>query len=174
MLRTHPIRLVVAALLLILILLALPVLNRQQPSSAPSTTAAPTAQSSSQIDSTSVSETTTQESVVLIGIGDRTCPLISSPDGETLMLGEDCQAIESRLALPTDVTLWLSLTLSDQPDNWLALQPVEDDTAPPQLDGRGRFFGCTRTQPDEQLCQVTVEVNATAYRLALPLKSDGE
>jgi len=113
-----------------------------------------------------------QPGTVVLGVGERTCALAPASDQAALALGPDCEEVAARLSLPESGTIWLSLTLSDQPDLWLPLNLVAGDPAPPQLDQRGRYFGCT--QASEQVCQVKVEIDAATYQVAIPLALDTE
>lgn len=161
MLRIQRNRLIAAAVILVAALFALPIVTSQTPPSNPaaqtqSTNPPPTARPSY------------QPGTVVLGIGERTCALSSAGDQPALTLGDGCEDVAARLRVPASGTIWLSLTLSDQPDLWLPLDAVAGDPAPPQLDQRGRYFGCT--QGGDQVCQVTVEINAADYQVAIPLK----
>ncbi|MFN8452859.1 MAG: hypothetical protein U0521_30665 [Anaerolineae bacterium] len=160
MFRRNRTRIVAAAAVLLLALFALPILSNQPQQPAPADTPQPTA----------VPPTPTpayQPGTVVLGIGERTCALSNGDDQTMLMLGDGCADVEQRLRVPNSGTIWLSLTISGQPDVWLPLDVIAGDPAPPQLDQRGRFFGCT--QASEEVCQVMVEIDQKAYRIDVPL-----
>src|SRR5262249_11147979 len=78
-------------------------------------------------------------------------------------LGPDCDALRPLLLVPSNGTLWLSLTNADDPNTFLKLSVVEGDEYPPKLDRRGRYFGCAIPEQGDQLCQVMAEVNGSMY-----------
>jgi hypothetical protein len=94
-------------------------------------------------------------------------------DLPTLTLGDDCEDVAAGLVVPANGTLWLSLMLEDDPDIWLPLSEIEGDENPPQLDRRGRYFGCEIPTQGEQFCLVQVEVDETAYRVMIPVQVAG-
>ena len=90
------------------------------------------------------------------------------PDLPTYTLGDDCDDVERLLRVPSNGTLWLAL-LSEDGDEWLLLETIEDDPYPPQLDGRGRYFGCAIPVEGEQVCYVVVEWSEETVLIAVPL-----
>ncbi len=154
-------RILIAAGILVIALFAIPIVTNQRTSTAPtapSVTPAPTAMPPTATPAY-------RPGTIVLGVGERTCAL--TPTGDQLALGNDCDDVEARLRVPNSGTIWLSLTISDQPDLWLPLEAVAGDPAPPQLDQRGRFFGCT--QEGDEVCQVKVEINSAAYQVVVPL-----
>lgn len=159
-------RIVLAGGILLIALIALPIVTNQpgQPASSDqAATSQPTAPPPTATPSY-------RPGTVVLGVGERTCALTPASDQPSLTLGDGCADVVERLRVPNSGTIWLSLTISDQPDVWLPLDTIADDPAPPQLDQRGRYFGCTQT--DEQVCQVKVEFNTAAYQVAIPLVVD--
>jgi hypothetical protein len=90
------------------------------------------------------------------------------PDLPTYTLGEDCADLESLLTVAANGRLWLAL-LTENDDEWLPLDTLEDDPYPPQLDGRGRYFGCAIPDEGEQACYVRVTLDEAEYLVAVPL-----
>lgn len=82
------------------------------------------------------------------------------------LLSDDCDDLEPLLTVPSNGTLWLALLYGDQ---WLELDTVEDDPNPPQLDGRGRYFGCVIPDEGAQVCYVVVTLDEADYLVAVPL-----
>ncbi len=187
----HNPRIVVAAAVVTLALLALPALTTA-PASAP--TPAPTPEQALAQAPTRAADQPAEQapptlpamqdlptfvvgqaaspSIFQIALGSRVCSLSQLGDQTALTLGDDCQNVSSRLHIPANATVWLGVTIKDLPGVWLPLSTVEGDTAPPQIDQRGRYFGCTRAEGINQVCEVNVEIDATLYRLAVPLMAD--
>jgi hypothetical protein len=90
------------------------------------------------------------------------------PDLPTYTVGEDCDDLEPLLTVASNGTLWLAL-LTEDSDEWLPLDTLEDDPYPPQLDGRGRYFGCAIPDEGEQTCYVRVTLDDEDYLVAVPL-----
>jgi hypothetical protein len=90
-----------------------------------------------------------------------------------LTLSEDCANLISQLQVPENGTLWLSLSLQDDPNVALPLSALVDDPYPPQLDRRGRFFGCEIAAQGEQVCRVVVTVGETSYQIDVPVVVEG-
>jgi hypothetical protein len=82
-------------------------------------------------------------------------------------LGEDCEGVISRLQVPSNGTLWISITLED--GTTLPLASFEDDPYSPTLDRRGSFFGCTIPAEGEQVCHVVVLVENVAFQIDVPV-----
>jgi len=161
-------RILLAGGILLIALFALPIVtNQTQP---PATSNPPTAQPQPTIPPPTATPSYRPGTIVL-GMGEHSCALTPAGNQPSLTLGDGCDDVEERLRLPNSGTIWLSLTISDQPDLWLPLDIITDDPTPPQLDQRGRYFGCT--QDGEQVCQVKVEIDTGAYQIAIPLTLDG-
>ncbi len=93
------------------------------------------------------------------------------PDGNLMpvyTLSEDCENVLRRLHVPSNETLWLALSWPDEED-WLQLDILEDDEHPPQLDRRGRFFGCANQEQGEFVCRVLVDWNGETVLVELPI-----
>ena len=86
----------------------------------------------------------------------------------TYTLSDDCDDVKHLLTVPSNGTIWLSLSLPESED-WLPLSTIEDDPYPPKLDGRGRFFGCAIPMEGEQVCYVLTELEEETVLVALPL-----
>ncbi len=86
----------------------------------------------------------------------------------TYTLGEDCENVLCRLHMPSNETLWLALSWTDE-EAWLKLDILEDDEHPPQLDRRGRFFGCANPEQGEFVCRVLVDWNGETVLVELPI-----
>lgn len=85
-------------------------------------------------------------------------------------LGDNCRAVESRLRISQNATIWLAVRNEDDPKEWVELDRVSGDSNPPQLDRRGRFFGCGSENVGVRSCQVTVSVDGVTYRIEAPLR----
>jgi hypothetical protein len=90
------------------------------------------------------------------------------PDLPIYTLSDDCETIEPLLTVASNGTLWLAL-LKDDADDWLALDTLEDDPHPPQLDARGRYFGCAIPDEGAQPCYVLVTLDEVDYLVRVPL-----
>lgn len=88
------------------------------------------------------------------------------PDLPIYTIGEDCEDIVPLLTVPSNGTLWLGLLYGDE---WLPLDTLDDDPYPPQLDGRGRYFGCVIPDEGEQVCYVLVTLNDLDYLVEVPI-----
>jgi hypothetical protein len=110
----------------------------------------------------------TPEATPDVGETPRGLPPDWLPDLPTYTLGDDCEDVERLLTVASNGTLWLAL-LSDDDYGWLPLENVEDDPYPPQLDGRGRYFGCANPEEGEQVCYVLVEWNEETVLVAIPI-----
>ena len=89
-------------------------------------------------------------------------------DLPTYTLSDDCEDIERLLAVARNGTLWLALFTQDS-DTWLSLDTIEDDPYPPQLDGRGRYFGCAIPVEGAQVCYVLAERDEETVLVAVPV-----
>ncbi|MFN8375662.1 MAG: hypothetical protein U0694_22680 [Anaerolineae bacterium] len=90
-----------------------------------------------------------------------------------LTLSDDCANLLSQLQVPENGVLWLSLSLQDDPDSALPLSSLADDDFPPQLDRRGRYFGCSIPDQGEQVCRVVVTVGEVSYQIDVPVTVEG-
>jgi hypothetical protein len=90
------------------------------------------------------------------------------PELPTYTIGDDCQELLPLLTVAANGTLWMALLLPDS-DDWLPLETLEDDPYPPQLDGRGRYFGCSIPMEGEQVCYVLTELDEETVLVAVPL-----
>lgn len=97
----------------------------------------------------------------------------SGANPPVLTLGDDCVVVATRLVVAANGTLWLSLTRADALGEWLGLDAVEGDDHPPQLDARGRYFGCANPVQGEQVCRVQVEVDEMVYQVEIPMLVGG-
>ena len=88
-------------------------------------------------------------------------------------LGDECDNVISQLEVPENGTLWLSISLQDDPNTSLPLSILVDDEFPPQLDRRGRFFGCEIQAQGEQICRVVVTVGDILYQIDVPVVVQG-
>ena len=86
----------------------------------------------------------------------------------TYTIGDDCEGLQNFLAdHPSNERLWLALSHPEE-DGWLELETTEDDDYPPQLDRRGRFFGCLIPEQGEQACFVSATLGDTTYAFIIP------
>jgi hypothetical protein len=97
----------------------------------------------------------------------------STGDLMVLTLGDDCAELLEQLQVPANGVLWISITLEDDPDTSLPLGSLEDDSFPPQLDQRGRYFGCTIQEQGEQVCHVVVTLGEVSYQIDVPVVVEG-
>lgn len=90
------------------------------------------------------------------------------PDLPTYTLSGECTEVEPLLTVASNGRLWLALLTADA-DDWLQLDTIEDDPYPPQLDGRGRYFGCAIPDEGEQVCYVLVTLDDMEYLVEVPI-----
>jgi hypothetical protein len=90
-----------------------------------------------------------------------------------LTLSEDCIELLEQLQVPENGVLWISITLEDDPDSSLPLSSLEDDEFPPQLDRRGRYFGCSIQEQGEQVCRVVVTLDGVSFQIDVPVVVEG-
>jgi hypothetical protein len=97
----------------------------------------------------------------------------SSGELVVLTLSDDCADLIEQLEVPENGTLWLSISLENDPETSLPLSTLADDEYPPQLDRRGRFFGCEIGEQGEQVCRVVVTVDDVSYQIDVPVVVQG-
>lgn len=97
--------------------------------------------------------------------------LLSAKPGETTVYipGEGCEDLANDLRSFQNGTLWVSLTLEDDPGLWLTLTKVDDDSSPTVIDRRGRYLGCKFAAQGVFICLVNVEIDDQLYRVEIPI-----
>jgi hypothetical protein len=77
----------------------------------------------------------TPEATAEVGETPRGLPPDWLPDLPTYTLGDDCEHVEPLLIVASNGRLWLAL-LTEDGNDWLQLDTLEDDPYPPHLYGR--------------------------------------
>ena len=82
---------------------------------------------------------------------------------------DSCVAVLSRLRASIDQAVWLSLSITDQSD-WLKLHTIHNDRHTPQLDKRGRYFGCAMPENGFHTCRIGFEMRGQRYQVFVPMR----
>ncbi len=90
------------------------------------------------------------------------------PTYPVLTLGDGCTYLTSLLHVPSNGTLWITLSIPNE-FPWQQFQTVPDDPNPPQLDKRGRFVGCANPEQGEQTCYLLWSYLSATYLIEIPL-----